>query len=87
MTDLRKLLDAATKAADNADSRNAESYRLFCAARTDLRESAVNALPALLDIVEAAQTVRDASQSGWADALIKLPSLFAALAQWEKQNG
>ena len=63
MTDLRKLLEAATKArADVAkdEGEAGENYRAYMRAKHALKTEALNALPALLDIVEVAQRLIDA---------------------------
>ena len=120
MTDLRKLLGAATKGpwTDTVlDNRyvcviKGSDKRLVCESSWHSNSSryptqsgtesnfalivaAVNALPALLDIVEAAQRSQVAQQAivgahGVDEAheyFAAKNALTAALAQWEKQNG
>lgn len=96
MTDLRKLLGAA-KVAVAAHQAYPDGKSSLERARREmaLQTAAVNALPALLDIVEAAQRSQVAQQAivgahGVDEAheyFAAKNALTAALAQWEKQNG
>ena len=97
--DLRKLLGAA-KVAVAAHQAYPDGKSSLERARREmaLHTAAVNALPALLNIVEAAQrhtaaVYRKATcdAAGAFDASVEFEdsynALTAALAQWEKQNG
>lgn len=69
MTDLRKLLDAATKArADVAkdEGEAGENYRAYMRAKHALKTEALNALPALPEIVAALERdEQDAARYRW----------------------
>ena len=95
MTDLRKLLGAANVAVAAQQTYPDGKSSLERARREmALQTAAVNALPALLDIVEAAQRLIDARAALYGPDGVNAAeeyfsaanSLTDALAQWEKRK-